>query len=282
MLAQELNNFYKHDLKKYNLETNKDFLDTFKNMIIHGYAPLMEIDELQRLIDYITSWYEIKYPERELNDGFLDNDFMIIESLKEVMGISQLLYRLSYKQKSLIECKYRGDIYQYPILENKKIISWNQFLRISINYKNINKDNLIDSFIEYGLLPYFIIDIDIIDGKIIKNSAISKFVQDKEVFYVDDLLEIFNKYENELDLTNLKRCLYNHKCDIIIRDMILQLVALKLLYSKNTIPEKGYLRAVKFIDEFNKYLNLDIQKEEISNLINNNKQAKVLKKEKIK
>ena len=276
MLAQELNKFYEHDLKKYNLESNKEFLDLFKRMIISGYIPLVEVDELQRLIDYLTSWYEIKYPEKELMDNCID--LISISPLQEVMSISQLLYRLSYREHALIECKYRGDIYQYPVLENEKTVSWNQFLRININHKNITKDNLIDSFIEYGLLPYFIIDIDINDGKVIMNSNLSKYINDDETIYISDLLEIFSKYEKELDLSNLKKCLYNHECDLKIRKMILQFVALKLLYSKNTIPERGYLRALKFIEEFNKYLNLNLSKEEVSGLINYNND-KVKKKQ---
>ena len=39
-----------------------------------------------------------------------------------------------------------------------------------------------------------------------------------------------------------------------LRHRILQLVALKLVYSKNTIPERGYERAKRFINEFNKKL----------------------------
>ena len=55
-----------------------------------------------------------------------------------------------------------------------------------------------------------------------------------------------------------------------LRDRILQLVALKLLYSRNTIPERGYERSKKFINEFNKELNLTLSTEEIDEIMRRN------------
>ena len=53
-----------------------------------------------------------------------------------------------------------------------------------------------------------------------------------------------------------------------LRHRILQLVALKLLYSRNTIPERGYERAKRFINEFNKKLDLTLSTEQIDEIIN--------------
>ena len=52
-----------------------------------------------------------------------------------------------------------------------------------------------------------------------------------------------------------------------LRHRILQLVALKLLYSRNTIPERGYERAKRFINEFNKKLGLTLSTEQIDEII---------------
>ena len=46
-----------------------------------------------------------------------------------------------------------------------------------------------------------------------------------------------------------------------------QSVALKLLYSRNTIPERGYERAKRFINEFNKKLDLTLSTEQIDEII---------------
>lgn len=61
--------------------------------------------------------------------------------------------------------------------------------------------------------------------------------------------------------------MYDHNCDVELRNKVLQLVALKLLYSRRTIPERGYERAKRFINEFNKKMNLNISTEEIDNVI---------------
>ena len=52
-----------------------------------------------------------------------------------------------------------------------------------------------------------------------------------------------------------------------LRHRILQSVALKLLYSRNTIPERGYERAKRFINEFNKKLGLELSTEQIDETI---------------
>ena len=49
---------------------------------------------------------------------------------------------------------------------------------------------------------------------------------------------------------------------------MLEFVSLKLLYSKKTTPERGYIRAKRFIDEFNKRLNLNLTYDEIDKVMN--------------
>ena len=53
-----------------------------------------------------------------------------------------------------------------------------------------------------------------------------------------------------------------------LRHRILQLVALKLLYSRNTIPERGYERAKRFINEFNKELDVKLTTKQIDEIVN--------------
>ena len=49
---------------------------------------------------------------------------------------------------------------------------------------------------------------------------------------------------------------------------MLEFVALKLLYSRRTIPERGYERARRFMDEFNKKLGLNLSMERLDNIMN--------------
>ena len=81
MTIAEANRFYNQDEHLYELATNKAFLCWLKDRINHGYHCYLEIDELQELINNITTWYEMKYPERELEfyEGIKHMDFQDIK-----------------------------------------------------------------------------------------------------------------------------------------------------------------------------------------------------------
>lgn len=114
----------------------------------------------------------------------------------------------------------------------------------------------------------FLLRADSDTGKVDVDYEIDDIVENKDII-LDELLVLFKeKYSDKFDFKNLEECIYDHNCDVELRKRILQLVALKLLYSKNTIPERGYERAKRFINEFNKHLNLDLSTKEIDDLIN--------------
>ena len=46
------------------------------------------------------------------------------------------------------------------------------------------------------------------------------------------------------------------------------MTTLKLIYSRNTIPEYGYERAKKLINEFNRKLNINIKTNRVDEIIN--------------
>lgn len=96
---------------------------------------------------------------------------------------------------------------------------------------------------------------------------LDEYLNSKKNFDLNKLFSKLNKYSDKLDLTELKESIFNYKCDNELRNKVLQLVALKLLYSKNTIPNRGYERAKRFINEFNKKLNLALSIEEIDEII---------------
>ena len=120
-------------------------------------------------------------------------------------------------------------------------------LFISIKRKNSNND--------------FLILADPTNGNV-KSTYITAFLNDivnSDNINLDELLILFQeKHSDEFDFTDLKDSVFDHDCDIYLRDTTLQLTALKLLYSKNTTPENGYERAKRFINEFNKKLNLNL------------------------
>ena len=100
MTIAEAERFYKQDTKNYEIEKNIDFLNWLKISIANGYNCFIDTKELQELIDNIVTWYEIKYPERELEyfEGTRDIDFQNIKRISNIMSIRQLLYRLPHNQ----------------------------------------------------------------------------------------------------------------------------------------------------------------------------------------
>lgn len=268
MTIAEAERFYNQDTKKYDIENNKEFLKWLKTTLDSGYHCFIEIDELQELIDNIVKWYELKYPEREMEfyEGTRYFDFENMKSMSRVMDIKQLMYRLPHKQLCLMECEYRSngggirDVYN----EEGKVIGHKTILFMRINKKGVKFNPLS----RWNEIPYFLLDADTKDGNVNINYDLEDYV-DIDNINLDELLTIFKeKYKDKLDFKKLEECIQDHNCDMELRHRILQLVALKLVYSKNTIPERGYERAKRFINEFNKKLDLNLSTEEIDEIMN--------------
>lgn len=191
-------------------------------------------------------------------------NFQDIRRISDVMDIRQLLFRLPHNQLCLMECGYRAKGWgQHPIYENGKKIGWKVQIFMSINRKNEEKSDL-----WLGKAPYFLLHADHMTGEVSKDYELEEYIDNDENINLDELLSIFNKkYIDELDFTELKESVYDHNCDMELRHRILQLVALKLLYSRNTIPERGYERAKRFINEFNKKLGLALSTEQVDEII---------------
>lgn len=266
MTIAQARKFYEQDQREYNLEENKEFLSWFKGKIKNDYYPFIEIEELQELINNITYWYEIKYPEREfeLDEGIKNLDFKSITPLSKSMNIYQLMYRLSDDQLCLINGEYRSNCGGIRNIYNggSKVVDQKAVLYIVIKQINNNYNtNGINNNLIICAYP---------NGEVIINDDLKKYV-DKERINLDELLSLFEeKYSHNLDFSVLKADVDDHNCDLELREIILQLIALKLLYSQNTTPGRGYKRAKRFIDEFNKELNLNLSSEKIDNIINTN------------
>ena len=266
MTIAQAERFYEKDTKDYEIEKNKDFLTWLKISIKDGYHCFMKTEELQELIDSVVNWYEIKYPERELEyfEGPKHLGFQDIRKISDVMDIRQLLFRLPHNQLCLMECGYRAKGWgQYPIYENGKEID----LKVQI-FMKINKKIKEECNPWYGETTYFLLHADHMTGEVSNDYELEEYLDSEENLNLDELLSIFKeKYTDELDFTELKESVYDHICDMELRHRILQLVALKLLYSRNTIPERGYERAKRFINEFNKKLGLELSTEQIDEII---------------
>lgn len=262
MIIAQAERFYEQDSKKYEVLKNKELLSWFKDSVKNGYHPFIDIESLQGIVDNITNWYEIKYPEREMKfyEGIRFFDFDNMKSLSKVMDIKQLMYRMPYEWLYLMECNYRSsgggrrNIYG----DNNEIIGQKSILFMNIYRKDI----------ESSMVPNFLLRADTDSGKVEIDYNLKDYVNTDNIT-LDELLNLFKeKYSEEFSFNELEKCVYDHNCDVELRNKVLQLVALKLLYSRRTIPERGYERAKRFINEFNKKMGLNISTEEIDNAIN--------------
>lgn len=262
MTIAEAKNFYNQDERKYILNNNRQFNDYLQNTIEDGYYGYTDIKQLQQMIDNIATWYEIKYPEKELEyyEGIKYLDFEKIQKLSKEMTFEQLLFRMDNFQLNLIKCNYRAygygmdNLIAYSITDNTKYIYLDfkdRFLLFANSVTGLSKP------------PY---DIEDIVGK--------------EEIHIEEILRKLEKENDKFDLQELKQFIYFHKVDIEIRKQILQLIPLKLLYSKNTNPERGYIRAKRFIGEFNKHIpNLNLTSNEIDEIMKRDYKKEIEKEE---
>lgn len=268
MTIAQANRFYEQDTKKYDISKNKELLTWLKDITKNGYHQFIDIEYLQELIDTIVYWYEMKYPEQEMEfyEGTRYYDFENMKSLSKAMDIKQLMYRLSHEQLCLMECDYRSNGGSIRDIYNDKgeIIGYKTVLFIKLYRKGVEYN----PFSMCSKLPDFLLYADTDSGKINVDYNLKEYV-DIDDITLDELLALFKeKYTDELDFKKLEECIYDHNCDVELRRRILQLVALKLLYSNRTIPERGYERAKRFINEFNKKMGLNLSTEEIDEAIN--------------
>ena len=263
MTISEKERFDSQKIDKYNLKNNCNFLEWLKNSLDSGYELNATMQEMQDLIDKIANWYEVKYPERELErtEGIYTEEFKNVSDISGTMDFQQLLYRLTPVELNLIQANYRskGSI-SIPYQDNNEVKTSDVAI---ITIKSINEEKYPE-----GRVPSFVFAVDPVTGNI-KNTIEKERYLGYEDVNVDEALDIFDKkYKRELNYKELDKIVNNHKGDIELRHRLLQLVALKLLYSKNTTPERGHERAKKFIEEFNKNLGLTLSAQEIDEIIN--------------
>lgn len=268
MTIAQAQRFYEQDTKKYDVSKNKELLTWLRDSIKNGYHSFSDIDCLQELIDTIVNWYEMKYPEREMEfyEGTRYFNFEDMKTLSKVMDIRQLMYRLPHKQLCLMECDYRSngggirDVYN----DKGEVVGQKTILFMRIDRKGVEYN----PFSMCSKLPDFLLHADTGSGKVDVDYNLKDYVNVDNIT-LDELLVLFKeKYADELGFTKLEECIYDHNCDVELRRRILQLVALKLLYSDKTIPERGYERAKRFINEFNKKMGLNLSSKEIDEAIN--------------
>ena len=217
MTIAEAERFYEQDLKKYEIKKNREFLKWLKKVMDDGYKCYIKTNELQELIDAIANWYEIKYPERELelSQGIKNMEFEDIKSIASTMDIRQLLFRLPHSQLCLMECNYRAKGWcQHPIYEGNKVLGYEPRIVIRIDKKNLGDDDIPDT--------YFLLHANHYTGEVVKDMDLEEYVNTDKKIKLEELLELFDKdYSDDLEYQELKESILNHMYDMKLRYKIL-------------------------------------------------------------
>ncbi len=251
MTIAEENKFYETDIQAYIPEKNKEFMLWLYNKLRNGYNPYLDLESIKHLIQKVKLWYEMKYPNRELeyNDGVINTEFEGINNISENMSFDQFRYRLNHDELETFDCKYRSNSgYCQPDWGNydKNITDgngWIDFIGFKVNAEYPNEMKVVKMMSATavgGLIsPYEV-------------SRLTDFIPEIPSSYITikDLIKIL-KGSEKVSSTDLEKIEFVNKTDLELRTKIINMIILSLIYSKDTNPEYGIKRAHKFAEEVN-------------------------------
>lgn len=259
MTGIEMERFYNQDERKYVIKKNKEFLKWYYEQLEKGYDPYLGLDEMQGLINKLTMWYEIKYPNELLVEPSIRNSSHQNRIISKELTIDQLKFRLTCNEREILDCAYLGTSGYWSSIDQEEKL----YLFISLP----SKDTSTKSRTIYADST----------GKIYNDSYNKDVDSLKSLKSPLTLEELLTKLKHnpglKLDLTELEKCIATHQLDIELRRKILFLTTLSLLYSPNTEPHTGYIRARLLIREFNQYYQLNLDTEEINEIISRDYQT---------
>jgi len=236
----EFENFYNRDKQKYILDKNYDFLEWYLKKKKQGFTPIINIKEMQNFIYKLVAFYEFKYPNKMLErmEGIGDNlndSYDVTIKISRMLGIEQFKYRLFFNENQFLDCNYSYFIVlRKP--ENDSYVEKQCHIRVS-NSGEVEK----------------------VDLEALKEE---KFLDDlDDISHVQELFDRFEGVKTDVDYSELTKCILIHNYNVSLRNRVLKLVPLAMIYSDTTNPNYGYIRAKSFIRTFNKEykLNMDLQ-----------------------
>lgn len=249
------------ETENFRLLDNKEYILVKKRLIGTKWDrsfSLSDMKEIQKMINDITSFYEIKYPDQLFNE-FMYADMNRSEIKKNLeiakyLDFDQMEYRID-GIKYLLKCFYQTSFHlqknNTTVLDQKTLVAMNQ-------------DGTINS----------------LETEILKDSGYLD--NDEDIENVFDLINRIKQEGKDINYSELEQIIKKHNNDIKLRNIVLNAIPLSILYSKNTSPDYGYVRAKHFIKEVNKKYGFDINSDYIDRIMkidySNIKEAKKLRK----
>lgn len=260
--------FYQKDDRKYELKNNREFIEWLLNSIDDGsrWESFIKFETFEDLIDSVVRWYELRYPDFMLEpfgQNPLGDKHRKLKDISKDLDVNQFLFRLPLSQQILLNVEYGiggNTSGNYTEIEDGeyKHKGWVGLYLYDI-LKNEKKSVLFDS-----------------DGYVL-TSDIKSF----KGLNLDEVLLVLKKdYRGIIDYCELENVVKNYYFKIELRHRLLQLSALKILYTGSN-PDIGYIRSIKFIEDFNDELGLLLSNDEVYDIYNEYRYGSVFKKVKI-
>ncbi|HHT38470.1 MAG TPA: hypothetical protein GXZ95_03520 [Mollicutes bacterium] len=221
----------------YDLKENNRFVRWFKRNN-HKYHFYLELNEIQGMVEKISSWYtkmasDKKLVDIENNNINLLNEYFLFSRLTDnisrqttwrEMETLKSNYRIGSSQDSLkVEREnYWLDYFWLSIKKNNKII-----------YIGVDKNGAIR---QEDALKYF-----------------PEFIKNKFLPLTLKSLYIFLSNSNNVDLTEVKHCLDTYESDQILKEIITYAIVEKISFAKEQDFITNLKKARHFIDDINNF-----------------------------
>ena len=221
----------------YDLKENNRFVRWFKRNN-HKYHFYLELNEIQGMVEKISSWYtkmasDKKLVDIENNNINLLNEYFLFSRLTDnisrqttwrEMETLKSNYRIGSSQDSLkVEREnYWLDYFWLSIKKNNKII-----------YIGVDKNGAIR---QEDALKYF-----------------PEFIKNKSLPLTLKSLYIFLSNSNNVDLTEVKHCLDTYESDQILKEIITYAIVEKISFAKEQDFITNLKKARHFIDDINNF-----------------------------
>lgn len=244
MTGLEFENFFLLDKRKYILEENEEFLKWYSEKEKQGFKSIISIEQMQDLINKVVLFYEFKYPNEMLvyiNNSDYSNAIENAKSISKLLNFEQLKLRLYHDYIQFFECSYG---YQVTLRREKKNL-WD----LTRETVRVYDDGLLDEY----------------DLKCLKESG---FLDDiTGITRIEDLYGRYESIDTDVDYSELKEWIQIHKYRVSLRNRILNIIPYAFIYSENTLPRYGYVRAKSFARLFSKEYNVKIDLDEIEEIM---------------